>query len=410
MKKAIALVLALVMVFALCACGEKTENGGDTAGKGVVVDGDTIKIGVFEPTTGENGAGGMQEVLGIRYAKTVAPTVTIGDKEYNIELVEVDNQSDKTAAVTAAQQLISSGVIGVLGSYGSGVAIAAGETFASALVPAIGCSCTNPQVTAGNDYYFRVCFLDPFQGTVMANYAKSQDCVKAAVVNQNGDDYSTGLANYFKEAFKAMDGCEVVYEGTYNTNETDFNAILTSVKSSGADVLFVPSSIVSAGLIIKQARDMGLTCKIMAGDTWENATIIENAGAENCEGVAFSTFFDENEASAAEFVNGFKAYLQSNSENLKLNGGNDTVAAVSALGYDAYMTMIEGLKAIKGDVTSVALRDALVGVSYTGVTGAITFDENGDANKDMAYIKTMTDGAFKFVGTQKTDGTFTSAK
>lgn len=411
MKKAIALILALVMVFALCACGEKTEQGGsDAADKGVVVDGDTIKIGVFEPTTGENGAGGMQEVLGIRYAKTVAPTVTIGDKEYNIELVVVDNQSDKTAAVTAAQQLISNGVIGVLGSYGSGVAIAAGETFASSQVPAIGCSCTNPQVTAGNDFYFRVCFLDPFQGTVMANYANSQGCVKAAVVNQNGDDYSTGLANYFKEAFKTMDGCEIVYEGTYNTNETDFNAILTSVKSSDADVLFVPSSIVSAGLIIKQARDMGLTCKIMAGDTWENATIIENAGAENCEGVAFSTFFDENEASAAEFVNGYKEFLNGSAENLKLNGGNDTVAAVSALGYDAYMTMIEALKSIEGDVTSVALRDALVGVSYTGVTGAITFNEDGDANKDMAYIKTMTDGAFKFVGTQKTDGTFTSAE
>ncbi|MDD6078351.1 MAG: ABC transporter substrate-binding protein, partial [Clostridiales bacterium] len=347
MKKTIALVLALVMVFALCACGQKTETdkGGDTAAQGVVIDGDTIKIGVFEPATGENGAGGMQEVLGIRYANTVAPTVKIGDKEYNVELVEVDNQSDKTAAVTAAQQLVSSGVIGVLGSYGSGVSIAAGETFASALIPAIGCSCTNPQVTAGNEYYFRVCFLDPFQGTVMANYAKAQGCVKAAVVNQNGDDYSTGLANYFKEAFKAMDGCEVVYEGTYNTNETDFNAILTSVKSSGADVMFVPSSIVSAGLIIKQARDMGLTCKLMAGDTWENATIIENAGADNCEGAAFSTFFDENDASAAEFVKGFKEYLNSSSENLKLNSGNDTVAAVSALGYDAYMTMIEALKA-----------------------------------------------------------------
>ncbi len=214
----------------------------------------------------------------------------------------------------------------------------------------------------------------------------------------------------FKEAFKAMDGCEVVYEGTYNTNETDFNAILTSVKSSGADVMFVPSSIVSAGLIIKQARDMGLTCKLMAGDTWENATIIENAGADNCEGVAFSTFFDENDASAAEFVKGFKEYLNSSSENLKLNSGNDTVAAVSALGYDAYMTMIEALKAIEGDVTSVALREALVGVSYNGVTGAITFNEEGDANKDMAYIKTMTDGAFKFVGTQKTDGTFTAAE
>lgn len=403
MKKTLAIVLALCMVFALCACG---------GGGGKPADGDTaktLKVGVFEPTTGENGAGGMQEVLGIRYANTVKPTVTIGGETYNIELVEVDNQSDKTAAVSAAQNLISSGVIGVLGSYGSGVSIAAGSTFAEAQIPAIGCSCTNPQVTYGNDYYFRVCFLDPFQGTVMANYAKSEGCTTAAVVMQNGDDYSTGLATYFSDAFSAMDGCEVIYTGTYNTNETDFNAILTAVKAAEPDVLFIPSSITTAGLVIKQARDMGLTCRIMAGDTWENATIIENAGAANCEGVALSTFFDENDASAADFVKGFKEYITSDSANLSLNGDKDTVAAVSALGYDAYMTLVAALENIEGEVTSVALRDALVGTSCDGVTGGISFDENGDAVRDMAYIKTMTDGAFLFVGTQKTDGTFTPA-
>jgi len=414
MKKYLALVLALCMVFALCACGSQSSDSqgassGDAA-QGVVVSGDTIKIGVFEPATGENGAGGMQEVLGARYANTVKPTVSINGTEYKVELVEVDNQSDKAAAVTAAQSLISSGVIGVLGSYGSGVSIAAGSTFAEALVPAVGCSCTNPQVTSGNDYYFRVCFLDPFQGTVMASYAATQGCTKAAVIMQNGDDYSTGLANYFANAFGNLDGCEVVYTGTYNQNESDFNAILTAAKDAQPDVYFIPSSIATAGLIIKQARDMGIDAQIMAGDTWENATIIENAGAANCEGIAFSTFFDENDAGAAEFVNGFKAYLNSTSENLKLNGNNDTVAAVSALGYDAYMTVVTALENISGDVvSSVALKEALVGTTYAGVTGNIAFDDNGDAIRDMAYIKTMTNGAFKFVGTQMTDGTFNAA-
>lgn len=166
-------------------------------------------------------------------------------------------------------------------------------------------------MTFGNDYYFRVCFLDPFQGTVMANYAATNGCKKAAVIMQNGDDYSTGLANYFKDAFGKMDGCSVVYTGTYNTNETDFNVILTAAKATNPDVIFVPSSITTAGLLIKQAREMGITSKIMAGDTWENATIIENAGAKNCEGVAFSTFFDENDPNAAEFVKGYKAFLNS---------------------------------------------------------------------------------------------------
>lgn len=335
--------------------------------------------------------------------------MTVNGKEYKIELVEVDNQSDKTAAVTAAQNLVSSGVIAVIGSYGSGVSIAAGSTFEQAKIPAVGGSCTNPQVTLGNDYYFRVCFLDPFQGTVMASYANNEGCKKAAVIMQNGDDYSTGLANYFADAFAKMDGCEVVYTGTYNTNETDFNAILTAAKAADPDVLFIPSSITTAGIIIKQARDMGITARIMAGDTWENATIMENAGVENCEGVALSTFFDENDADASEFVQGFKAYLNSDAEALKLNGNNDTVAAVSALGYDAYMAIIEALKNVSGDITGEAVRDALASVSFDGVTGSISFDENGDANKDMAYIKIMSDGVFKFVGTQKTDGTFTPA-
>ncbi len=394
-------ILALVMAFTLAAMCLTACGGGNNAGSD---NGDVIKIGVFEPTTGENGGGGVQEVLGARYANSIRSTVTVGGKEYKIELVEVDNQSDKSAAVTAAQTLVSNGVKAVIGSYGSGVSIAAGSTFADAKIPAVGCSCTNPQVTAGNDYYFRVCFLDPFQGTVMANYAGiTKECKTAAVISQNGDDYSTGLANYFKAAYKG----ELVYEGTYNTNESDFNAILTAAKAKNPEVIFCPSSIATAGLVIKQARELGITCPIMAGDTWENETIIQNAGAENCEGVTFSTFFDENDPTAADFVKGFKEYLNSDSKNIKLNGGSDGVAAVSALGYDTYNVIVDAIE--KADSTdSTAIRDALAQLKTTGVTGDISFDENGDANKNMAYIKTVKDGKFVFIGTQSTDGKFTA--
>lgn len=403
MKKFLSLALAALMTAGcLVGCGsaKKTPDG-------IAVEGDTIKVGVFEPVTGENGGGGSQEVLGIRYANKQVPSVTIGDKEYKIELVEVDNQSDKTAAVTAASQLITSGVVAVLGSYGSGVSIAAGATFESAGVPAIGCSCTNPQVTLGNDFYFRVCFLDPFQGTVMANYAyATKGCQKAYVIYQNGDDYSTGLANYFMQAYKG----EVVGQSTFNTNESDFNAYITAAKAANPDVVFVPSSIQTASLFIKQAREAGLDCAIMAGDTWENQTIIDNAGKDNATNVYLSTFFDENDSGAADFVKGYKEFLNSDNANLTLNGGNDVVAAVSALGYDAYMTLVEALKKVDpANVNSVAIRDALKNVSFTGVTGSISFDENGDAKKDTAFIKEMADGAFKFLGTQKTDGSFNAA-
>ena len=391
MKKLLTLALALALV---AACFAGCGNGGNSASN----DSDVIKIGVFEPTTGENGGGGVQEVLGARYANSIRNTVKIDGKDYKIELVEVDNQSDKSAAVTAAQTLVSSGVKVVLGSYGSGVSIAAGSTFKDAKIPAIGCSCTNPQVTAGNDYYFRVCFLDPFQGTVMANYAGvTEGCKTAAVISQNGDDYSTGLANYFKKAYKG----DIVYEGTYNTNESDFNAILTAAKAKNPEVIFCPSSIATAGLVIKQARELGITCPIMAGDTWENQSIIENSAGMATD-VFISTFFDENDTSnsvAGDFVKGFKEYLNSNSKALTENGGNDGVAAVSALGYDAYMVMIEAIK--KADsVKPEDIKNAISGVTCDGVTGAISFDENGDAKKDMAYIKTMTYKGFEFIKTQ----------
>ena len=141
-----------------------------TASNPVVV-GDTIYVGVYEPQSGGNGAGGKQEVLGIQYANSLKNTLTVGDKTYKVELVIVDNESDDAKAVSAASELVSKGVCIALGSYGSGVSIAAADTFYNAGVPAVGCSCTNPSVTKDHDLYFRICFLDPFQGSVMAGFA-----------------------------------------------------------------------------------------------------------------------------------------------------------------------------------------------------------------------------------------------
>ncbi|RGY96086.1 ABC transporter substrate-binding protein [Clostridium sp. AM58-1XD] len=376
-------MVSCMTVGMLAGCGGGSSSGSDSK---------TIKIGVFEPTTGENGGGGFQEVLGIRYANKIHPTVKIGDTEYNVELVEVDNKSDKTEAVNAAQKLVSDKVSVVLGSYGSGVSIAAGQIFADAKIPAIGCSCTNPQVTQGNDYYFRTCFIDPFQGTVMANYAVQNGAKKAAVITQLGDDYSSGLGSFFKSAFVELGG-EIVSEEQFQTNQTDFKAILTNVKAAEPDIIFAPSSITTAPLIIKQARELGLDATIAAGDTWENSTIIENAGS-SAEGVVLSTFFDESEPAndeAAAFIKGFKEYLKENKQE-------EIIPAVSALGYDAYLSAIKAIEEA-GSTDTTAIRDALKTVSIDGVTGTITFDENGDAKKDMAFIKTIENGAFKFLTT-----------
>lgn len=397
MKKFLSIALSACLVMgALAGCGSSssssTSSGNDASASGDNV----IKIGVFEPQTGENGGGGLQEVYGIRYANQVYPTVEVGGTEYTIQLVEVDNKSDKTEAVTAAQKLVSEGVVTVLGSYGSGVSIAAGDIFAEAGIPAIGCSCTNPQVTSGNEWYFRTCFLDPFQGTVMANYAIQNGYQKAAVITQLGDDYSSGLGSFFKAAFEKLGGT-IVAEEQFQTNQSDFKAILTNIKSANPDIIFAPSSITTAPLIIKQAREMGITAVIAAGDTWENATIIENAGAD-AEGTVFSTFYDEAAPAndeAAAFVDGFKAYLTS-------IGESDIIPAVSALGYDAYITAVQAIKDADS-VDPAAIKDALKNVHVEGVTGDITFDENGDANKDMAYIKTIKDGKIVFLTTTSID-------
>ena len=384
MKKVLAIVLAMMLVLSAAAMAE------------------TVKIGVFEPASGDNGAGGKQEVLGIEYANSLAPTVTVGGQEYDVELVIVDNQSQTDKAVSAAQTLVSEGVSIVLGSYGSGASMAGGDVFAANEIPAIGCSCTNPSVTLLCDYYWRVCFLDPFQGTVMANFANDEkQAKKAYVLTQLGDDYSTGLGFYFQQAFEAM-GNEVVAE-TFTEGTSDFTAYLTNAINSGCDFMFAPSSTTSASLIINQAASMNVPFAVTAGDTWESSVILDAAKDTGVE-VYCSTFFDENDESspeAAEFVTGFKAWLNDNADKKTNNGGNDIVAAVSALGFDAYNVALEAIKA--ADSTDPkAIAAALPGVACTGVTGSISFDENGDANKDMAYIKQANNetGAFDFIKTQ----------
>ena len=387
MKKLLALVLAVMMLVPAFALADNV-----------------IKIGVFEPSTGDNGAGGKQEILGIQYANSLAPTVTIGGEEYKVELVIEDNQSVNDKAVTAAASLVNNGVSVVLGSYGSGVCMAAGDIFADAEVPAIGVSCTNPNVTALCDYYWRICFLDPFQGSVMANFAISKGCTTAYVLNMQGEDYGSGLANYFVEAFKALGGTVIGDKPeTFPEGNSDFTAYINNAVNANADVFFAPCSTTYAALIIDQAAAQGVTFPIMAGDTWENSAILNAAKGKNVE-VYCSTFFDENDDAAAadDFVKGFKAWLNADPGNLNNNGGNDIVAAVSALGFDAYNVALAAIQAADS-ADSKAIAEALPSVTYEGVTGSIAFDDIGDAKKDMAYIKYANPetGAFDFVKTQK---------
>ena len=380
MKKILALVLALVMALGLVACGSK-DTTGDSSDPGTAADGEkVVKIGVFEPQSGDNGAGGKQEILGMQYANSLIPTVEIGGETYKVELVYADNASSNDKAPTAAQTLISSGVSIVLGSYGSGVSIAAGDTFSAARVPAVGVTCTNPQVTSDCDVYFRICFLDPFQGTVLANYAKTElGAKKAYCLSKQGDDYSGGLVNYFVQAF----GAENCVQETFPEGTSDYSTYITNAQNQGCDVFFSPVSTEAAAQIIAKASAQSLGMPILAGDTWDSNVILDAAKGTDVE-ICVTTFYQEGADPA--FDSGIKAWIKGDSTALANNGGNDELAAVTAIGYDAYNFALEAIKAA-GSVDPAAVLEALPNVTVTGVTGEIALNDIGDAIRDSAVVK-----------------------
>ena len=400
-KKVLATLLAAGMalcMFTGCDTATTTSTGGAAAFTAAATGGKVVKIGVYEPASGDNGAGGKQETLGIQYANKTQPTVEIGGETYTVQLDIVDNQSSNDKGPSAAQQLVSDGVSVVLGSYGSGVSIAASDVFKNGGVAAIGITCTNPQVTEGNDHYFRICFLDPFQGTVLANYAYSKLGVKKAYcLSKLGDDYSAGLCNYFKQAFTKLGG--QVIEESFPEGNSDFTSYVTSAKNQGCDVFFSPVSTEAAANIIEQASAQGLNMPILAGDTWDSNVITNAAKGKNVN-ICIDTFYQEG--GNADFDKGFKAYLNSDSTALANNGGNDMVAAVSAMGYDAYFVALEALKSA-GSTDAAAVKAALPSVKYSGVTGEISFNDSGDAKRDTAYVKKVNTqtGTWDFVTEQK---------
>ena len=399
MKRFSLIFAALAMLFVGCSNSGNNNSGNNNSGNNTKTP--VVKIGVYEPASGDNGAGGKQETLGVQYANTVTPTVMIGGTEYKVQLEIVDNESSNDKAVTAASELVSKGVSVVVGSYGSGVSIAASDTFANADIPAIGITCTNPQVTLGNDHYFRICFLDPFQGTVLANFAQENFAAKKAYcLAKLGDDYSVGLANYFIEAFEKLGG-EVVFE-TFPEGTSDFAAYVANAKNQGADVFFSPVSIEAAGLIIEQASTQGMAIPILAGDTWDSNVVLSAAKGTNVK-IYVTTFFVEGsqDPQVLEFVNGFRNYINTNATAKTNNGGNDEISAVSAMGFDVYYVALEALKAA-GSTKGTAVKAALPGISYTGVSGLIEFDATGDAKRDVAYVKQVNNetGKWDFIAVQ----------
>lgn len=385
MKKISFLLLAVLMMPAfMSGCG------GDTSSEEGALP-ETIKIGVFEPLTGADADGGKLEKEGIDLAHELYPVVTIDGIEIPVELEYADNKSDKIESVNAARNLADNfGAHIIIGSWGSTNSIAAGPVFEEAQIPAIGTSCTNPLVTLGNEYYFRVCFIDSFQGAVMANYAVNDGGYKkVAIIQEASNGYSVALSQLFTNAMKELTGDEncITSIANYNTGDHDFSAQLTAIKNSEAEAIFFPGSFTESALIMKQARELGITIPFLGGDTWETPRMIEIAGGA-AEGAVYSSFYDP----ATPLTDRTTEFLDAYADKY----GKDALAAgVTALGFDAYLLAIETIEKA-GSVDGPTLRDTLARTTdFEGATGYVTLDENGDAVK-AAVIKTIEGGKFVY--------------
>lgn len=337
--------------------------------------------------TGANAAGGALEIEGVKLANKLYPEV-LGKK---IELVVVDNKSDKVEAASAASRLVEKEkVTAIIGSWGSSLSMAAGDVVKKAKVPAVAASATNPLVTEGNEYYFRVCFIDPFQGKVMANYAYNKlNAKKVAIVQEVSNDYSVGLAKFFTDSFKQLTGDQnaIVSVNNYNTGDQDFTAQLTNVKATNPDVIFAPGNFTESALVIKQARQLGIKVPIIGGDTWETPEFID-IGKDAVEGATFSTFFTSEKPITKESEKFLAEYKKANP--------NKEPAAVTALGYDAYILIRDAIDKV-GAADSVKVRDQLAKTKdFQGAAGVITLDENRNAVKD-AIIKQVKNGKFSYL-------------
>ncbi|NLB74637.1 MAG: ABC transporter substrate-binding protein [Firmicutes bacterium] len=345
-----------------------------------------VRIGVYEPMTGAMAAGGQMTWEGIELAQKQRPNV-LG---LPVRLILVDNRSDKVEAATAVTRLVQKDKVhAIIGSYGSALSMSGGPVAQQAKVPVMGCSPTNPLVTIGNDYYFRACFIDPFQGRVMAQFAFEKLGAKtAAIIQDVAQDYSVGLANFFREAFIELTGDPKAIVGftSYQTGDRDFTAQLTYVANAKPDVVFAPGYYADAAVLVTQARSLGLAMPFLGGDTFEAPEFIE-IGGKDVEGVYFSTHYSADAPitpASEEFVALYKA---------EFNKAPNTFAA---LGYDCYMLVLDAIERA-GVVDPVAIRDAMAKTKdFMGATGIITLDANGDATKSAVVLQVQ-NGEFKLV-------------
>jgi len=362
LKKVLSILLVMVMTLSLFGCGS-AATGGNAA--------DEIKIGVVCPISGQSAIAGEYIKNGIdlivdQLAKDGG--LDVKGKKVQVKFIYEDNEAKPETTANVYRKLIDQDkVIAIVGPDMSKCILAGGPVAQAAKIPAIGTFTTNEKVTQIGDFLFRACFIDPFQGKVMAQYAaETLGAKSAAVLYNNADDYSKGLMENFTKAFEEKGGKVVEAQAYGGADVKDFNAQLTKIKAANPEVLFMPNQFGEVPLQMKQARQMGITAQFLGGDSWDSPDVPNIAGVDIVEGSAFDAAFSPDDPSPVcqDFV---KRYKDKYGKNPNSN---------AVLAYEAAMVVLEGIKSAE-TLDGQGVRDAMAKINGFAVpSGTITFDEN----------------------------------
>lgn len=375
------LSLSLSATLFLAGCGGAQKSGGSGGG-------DTIKIGANMELSGGVASYGQSGVQGLELAFEEINKEGIDGKK--LELVKVDNKSDAAEATSAALKLATQDkVAAIVGAATSTNTLAQVQIATDNKIPLITPTGTNPNITVKdgkvNDWVFRTCFIDPFQGTVAANYAASEFRSKnAAIFIDSASDYSKGLAKAFQESY-TKNGGKIVAKEAYVAKDTDFRATLTRIKSAKPDFIFLPGYYEEVGLIVKQAREAGIDVPIMGGDGWDSPKLVEIAG-----GKALNNTFITNHYSAADPDEKIQKFVKAYEAKYK-----STPDGFAALGYDTAYMLADAIKRA-GDANPEKIKEALAKTKDLQlVSGKVTLNENHDPIKSASILKYV-DGKQEF--------------
>jgi branched-chain amino acid transport system substrate-binding protein len=383
-------LLLCASIFILAGC--KKEQGSGMVGKDAK---GPIVVGEVGSMTGTEATFGTSSDRGIQLAVTETNS-TGGIKSRQVQVIALDDEGKPEEAATAATRLIASEhVTALLGEVASTRSLFMAPKAQAAKVPMISPSSTNEKVTAIGDYIFRACFIDPFQGYVMAKYAHDTlHLGKAAILRDVRNDYSVGLAKVFSENFTRLGGSITANE-SFSSGDVDFKAQLTNIKNTHPDALYVPGYYTDVGLIARQAREVGIAAPLLGGDGWDSEKLYEIGGAA-LDGCYFSNHYSVDDPSPRiqEFVAKFKkAY------------GGQVPDSLAAQAYDAAGMLFDAMKRAS-DLTGPAIRDALAQTkNYPGVTGDISMDANRNPVKPAVVLKIVHGGKYEFSGRVMPEGT-----